>query len=210
MNLNTSIFEKVSQANGKVLVVTKYWDKEKTKTLIKKCEQEYGPIVFGFGENRIQALAEKDLPREKVHYIGNLQSKKLSKIAKYCSVIHSLDSINHAEKLDKVGLSLGIFIQIKLDKNKPNGIEPEELKNFSEKMKKFKNLEVLGISGMGKLSVDNKQLTENSNKKEFQLLVDLRNKYLPKKSISAGTSQDYEMALEEGIDVVRVGGGVIL
>ncbi len=213
MNLNKTVFEKVSQANAKILVVTKYYDKERTELLIEKCEQKYGDIVFGFGENRLEALEEKNLPREKVHFIGNLQSKKLRKIIKYCSTIHSLDSLKHAEKINKYlvegDLFLSVFIQIKLDKSKPNGILPDDLDDFLQKMKKFKNIEILGISGMGKLSVDNKE-SKISHKKDFQLLVDLRDKYLPQKLISAGTSQDYEMALKEGIDVMRIGRKIII
>ena len=102
-------------------------------------------------------------------------------------------------------LFLNAFIQIKLDESKPNGIESKELENFLQEMKKFKNIEILGISGMGRLSVDSKKI---NNKKEFQFLVKLRDRYLPEKLISAGTSQDYEVALDEGIEVVRIGKGV--
>ncbi len=212
MNINKQVFKKVASKNAKILVVTKYWNKKITEDLIKECEEDFSKIFFGIGENRVKILEEKKILREKVHFIGNLQSKKLKKIVKYCSTIHSLSSIKHAEKLNKISnennLKLKVFIQIKLDKNKPNGILPEELKTFLEKMKKFENIQILGISGMG-MAIDNQQLTINNKKIEFKLLIKLRDKYLPRKLISAGTSQDYEIALEEGISVVRIGRKII-
>ena len=72
-------------------------------------------------------------------------------------------------------------------------------------MKEFRNIDILGISGMGKL---NKSVSENK-RLEFQLLKKLRDKYLSGKLISAGTSQDYKIALDMGIDIVRVGKKIV-
>lgn len=215
VEINDSVFEKVKRANARILVVTKYYEKIKTEALISTCEQKYSSMIFGYGENRVEGIGGKGLERNKTHFIGNLQTKKLRKILKYCSVIHSLDSLKHARYLDlylnelkikNEKLTMKVFLQIKLDPTKPTGINPEDLSGFLKDMKVFKNLEMAGISGMSSL----REGDHGEGKKEFQLLLDLRNKYLPGKLISAGTSQDYEIALKMGIDVVRVGRAAVV
>lgn len=213
MNLNTQVFEQVCAAGAKILVVTKYWDKVKTNDLINKCDQSFGDVFFGVGENRTEVLEEKNLPREIVHYIGALQSKKLAMIAAHCSVVHSLDSRRYAKKLNNIlvqsDFRIGAFIQINLDKDKPTGINPDKIEEFLEKMTKYPNIEILGISGMGQWSQMESEEAVKKKRQEFQLLKKIRDLYLPGKLISAGTSQDYEIALEEGVDIVRVGRSII-
>lgn len=203
MHLSEKVFKSVAQHNAHLVVVSKYYNKEETELLIKKCDQ-YKNLIYGYGENRVDGLDTKSLDRDQVHFIGNLQSNKLKVIAQQCSVIHSLDSIKHAQKLNELldGQSIGVFLQIMLDKDKPNGIRASELERFTFEMQSFENLEVLGLSGMGKAMTDSSEAEKRS---EFQVLKQLRDMYLPGRLISAGTSQDYKVALEEGIEVVRVG-----
>jgi len=77
---------------------------------------------------------------------------------------------------------------------------PEELSDFLERLKPLKKLNIVGISAMGAggFSIESKRA-------EFIGLKRLRDKYIPEGKISAGTSRDFEIALEEGIDIVRVG-----
>ncbi len=208
MVLNQSVFEKVRKAGCKILVVTKYWNEIETKEILNFCEENYADIFFGLGENRIENLERKRLPREKIHFIGNIQSKKITKIVKHSSTVHSLESLKHAELFNKTmenqfrGDRLKVFLQIKLDSTKELGILPEDLDKVLGVVKSFKNLEVVGISGMGNFSLDGK-------KEEFLLLKKLRDQYLPMGKISAGTSHDFEIALEQGICVVRVGRSIV-
>ncbi len=209
MKLKNLVFEKVQNSHKKVLVVTKYYDRSETNSLINKCEQNFKSCLYGFGENRIESLEEKQLPRVKVHFIGNLQSKKLRKIVQYSTTIHGLDSLKHAQRLNQIikELSLAplkVFIQIKLDSEKKTGVLPRDLPTFMEHLKPLDNLNLVGISGMGTAD-----FTESEKRSEFQLLLDLRNKYLPKGCISAGTSRDYAIALYMGIDIVRVGRAIV-
>lgn len=209
MKINETVFEKVRKAQKQILVVTKYWGKTETEQLLDLCEKNYGDVFFGLGENRIETLQIKNLPREKVHFIGNIQSKKISKIVKYTSVIHSLQNLKHAQLLNEAegkqfpNEKLKVFLQIKLDTEKETGILPEDFENFLKEIEKFENLKICGISGMGKYTA-----SEKEKEAEFLLLKKLRDLYLSGKKISAGTSQDFEEALKKGIDVVRVGRAV--
>ena len=198
--LNDNVFKDVSSTSKKILVVTKYWNETKTKDIIYTCEKNYLDVFYWVWENRIENIIEKNLPREKVHFIWNIQSKKISKIVKHCSTIHSLSSLEHAKKIDLLEREVFAFIQICLDSKKNIGINPIELPKFLENCKDFKYLKIIGISGMltGEFNLDEKI-------EEFRKLISLRDKYLPYGIISAWTSRDYKIALLEWIDVVRVG-----
>lgn len=197
--LQEEVFSKVVNAWKHILVVTKYWDKEITQNILKECEEQYSWVFFGLGENRIGHIQDKQISREQMHFIGNIQSRKIADIVKNCAVIHSLASLKHAKKIDEQWMSTRTFIQIRLDSQKDIGIAEWELKDFLDVCWDFKNLKIIGISGMGSWD-----FSEQEKRDEFRKLVSLRDTYIPWWLISAGTSRDYEIALEEWIDVVRI------
>ena len=162
--------------------------------------ENYGDILYGIWENRIDQIKEKSLNRDTVHFIWNIQSKKIKDIVRYCSTIHSLSNLKHAQIIESQSIEISAFIQIGLDQEKQNGISAEELPKFLEACKDFKYLKIIWISGMWSMKISEKEKRE-----EFQLLKYLRDKHLPHWLISAGTSADYEIAIEEWIDIVRVG-----
>lgn len=92
------------------------------------------------------------------------------------------------------------FVQVKLDPKKPIGVPPEELQEFLAECDWLDYLNIMGLSTMGSAEFD-----PESKKAEFKKLKELRNTYLPHGLISAWTSRDYDIALEERVDVVRVG-----
>ena len=198
--LNAEVFRNVQQAHKKILIVTKYWDTTKTENILKEAQKDYCEILFALGENRIERIQEKNLQREHVHFIGNIQSRDVVYIVRYCSCIHSLASLKHAHKIEAVWIYIEAFVQVKLDANKDIGISESELGVFLEACKNMKYLKIIGISGMGSWD-----FSLQEKRDEFQKLISLRNTYIPYWIISAGTSRDYEMALEQWIDIVRVG-----
>jgi len=147
-----------------------------------------------------RANHKKNISRKDVHFIWNIQSRKIPKIVKHCSHIHSLANLKHAQKIEDQCVKTEAFMQIKLDPNKNIWISEEELWSFLENCKNFKSLKIIWISGMWSWDI-----SEGQKREEFKKLVSLRNIYLPSWLISAGTSRDYEIALEEWVDVVRVG-----
>lgn len=197
---NNQVFKNIQDAQKKILIVTKYWDREKTQNISKQAHEIYTGIVFGLWENRIEAIKEKSISREKIHFIWNIQSQKIWEIVKYCSVIHSLSSIKHARKIEDIWQEVSAFIQIQLDENKNIWISEFELRNFLKICKDFKYLKIIWIAGMW--SAD---CSQQEKRDEFKKLISLRNRCFPKWLISAWTSRDYELALEEWIDIVRIG-----
>jgi len=133
--------------------------------------------------------------------------KKILIVTKYwekCWVIHSLSSLKHATKIENLWLPVKAFIQIQLDPSKNIGISEDNLWYFLQACKGFKHLTIIGISGMWAGDV-----SETEKREEFRKLISLRDTHLPNWLISAGTSRDYEIALDEWIDVVRVGNKII-
>ncbi len=98
--------------------MTKYWDTIQTATILQEIKQNNTNTIIGIGENRIESIIQKKLPREDVHFIGNIQSKKIPEIVSHCSVIHSLDSLKHAHIIEKQRQPIEVFIQIRLDAEK--------------------------------------------------------------------------------------------
>ncbi len=202
--INHSLFKKIKNSNSKILIVTKYRDSNTTNKIISEAENAYPDIIYWLWENRIDNIKSKDIVREKLHFIWSIQSKKIKDVVVHCCSIHSLDSLKHAEiinnECEKQNLKINVFIQINLDPSKESWISPAFLRDFLNEMKKYNSIEVVWISWMWK-----REFTIEEKRKEFQILLDLKQKYIPTKAISAGTSLDYEIALEMGIDVVRIG-----
>ena len=197
--LQTHILKQVQRANKKILLVTKYWDTKMTVSILIEAQSSFWECIFGLWENRIEHIWEKNLPRKNIHFIGNIQSQKIPEIVNHCSHIHSLASFKHAQKIENQKLEVYAFIQIRLDEQKDIWIWEEELWLFLDACKSFKNLKIIWISGMGSWNVPDEE-----KRKEFQKLIALRNLHMPNWLISAGTSQDYEIALQEWIDIIRV------
>jgi uncharacterized pyridoxal phosphate-containing UPF0001 family protein len=198
--LNTTVFINVRNAHKKILIVTKYWNTQKTHDILREAEEKYSDVFIALWENRIESIQEKNITRNKVHFIGNIQSQKIPEIVKYCCVIHSLTSLKHAIKIDTQWFAISAFVQIHLDTNKQQWISAENLAYFLQACKDFKNLKIIWISGMWSADI-----SKSEKRDEFQKLIALRNTHMPEWLISAGTSQDYEEAMSEWIDMVRVG-----
>lgn len=204
MKLNTDLLEKIRNSDSRLVAVTKYVDVDDTLEALDILESEYLDILEGIWENRVESLIEKNIDREKVHFIWNIQSKQIKDIIKYASVVHSLDDIKHIRKFEdicaKSGNWIQIFLQINVDKSKPGGITVEKIPEYLELIWDMENVSLVWFSAIWK-----SEFTRQEKEAEFDLLISLRNKYLPNWFVSAGTSVDYEIALEKWVDIVRIG-----
>jgi len=203
MKLNKTLIEQFKNSESKLLAVTKYWDLEEIKEFITKFSGEDLDILAWFGENRVSSLKEKNLERENTHFIWNIQSKEIKYIIKYCDTIHSIDNVKQIKKIneicEKANTWVKIFIQINLDETKEWGIKIDEIPKFMELIDESENIWLVGFSGIWKW-----EFTEQEKIEEFKILKNLRDKYIQNGLISAGTSRDYEIAIKEEIDIIRV------
>ncbi|MBM3451800.1 MAG: YggS family pyridoxal phosphate-dependent enzyme [Bacteroidetes bacterium] len=171
-----------------------------------------------FGENRVQELVEKHelLPEDiKWHLIGHLQRNKVKYIAPFVDMIHSIDSerlldeVNsQAEKNNrKIKVLLQFFIATEETKFGFDWNEINEL--FSIRNPEiFESIEFCGVMGMASFS-NNQNQVRNEFKKLKQIFDQLKQTYFSSSSsfleISMGMSGDYQMAIDEGSTMIRVG-----
>lgn len=204
MKLNKKLLEQLKKSESKLLAVTKYLDTEKTNDVINQLEENYIEILEWFWENRLETMKEKNIPREKVHFIWNIQSKQIKEIVKYASVIHSVDDMKHLKKIEDICSKqwswIQIFLQIKVDDTKPGWILPEKVPDFIELVGEMENVSLIWFSAIWKW-----EFTKEEKEAEFDLLIKLRNKYSQNWFVSAGTSRDYEIAIEKWVDIIRIG-----
>jgi uncharacterized pyridoxal phosphate-containing UPF0001 family protein len=186
------------------LAVTKYWNLEETNELISQFNEKQSEILVWLWENRVNSLKEKNMEREATHFIWNIQTKEIKYILQYCWTIHSLDNIKQIRKIEDVCEKqnnwVKVFLQINVDSSKEWWIQIEEIPKFMEEIDKTENVSLIGLSAIWKI-----ECSEDEKREEFKLLKSLRSKYLQNWIISAGTSKDYKIAIEEGIEVIRVG-----
>lgn len=173
--------------------------------------------IFIFGENYAQELREKlqffaDKPnRIEWHFIGHLQTNKVKYLMPYVQLIHSVDSAELAEEINKRAILhnkvQNILMQVNTSgEESKSGVEPEKAANLAKELLKLPNLNLIGLMTIGTFSDD-----ERISRKEFSMLRNLKNELNKKLGIdnlcelSMGMSHDYEIAIEEGATIVRIG-----
>ena len=162
------------------------------------------------GENKVQEAEAKirEIGRKKAewHLIGNLQSNKARKAVKLFDVIHTLDSIELAERLERICIeenraSLSVFAQIDLaGEATKSGITESDLPQLVEFLKTCERLKFDGLMIIPPFEED-----VEKTRPFFRRLREIRDEILPGGELSMGMSGDYETAIEEGATVLRVG-----
>jgi PLP dependent protein len=170
-----------------------------------------------FGENKVQEMVDKyeKLPKDiEWHLIGHLQTNKVKYIAPFVSLIHSVDSLKLLQEINKQALKnnqvINCLLQIYIASEETKfGLSFEEASQLilSEELKKLQNIKILGFMGMASNTLD-KRIIES----EFQSLKSFYDGYSRKKAdtfiptiLSMGMSSDYEIAIKEGSNMIRVG-----
>ena len=161
-----------------------------------------------FGENKVQEMVSKfeQLPKDILwHMVGHLQTNKVKYIASFVNTIHSLDSHKLLKEIQKQAFKhnreIKCLIQIRIANEETKfGIEPSELEEFLNFSKTLPNIKILGLMGMASFTEDKNQI-----RNEFRSLSNLYNSYDNLKVLSMGMSGDYQIGIEEGSTMVRIG-----
>ena len=196
----------------KILFVSKYYDIEEHRKII---EMGYNY----FGENRAQVYRDKlkEFSGEKYKnivwdFIGRLQKNKIKYIINNVNLIHSIDSYELLEDINKKAIENGRtvngLIQINVSKEESKtGIYVEDFEKDSKKYFLMDNVKIIGFMTMAPLGASEEEIS-----KYFSKMLDLKRKYAEKydylTELSMGMSGDYTVALEEGANLVRVGTGI--
>ena len=188
----------------------------KTKP-IELIQEAYNFGERNFGENHVQELEWKvpALPDANWHMIGHLQRNKVSKIVGKVSLIHSVESERLAKEIDKqsekVGVVTPVLVEINIgDEDSKFGIRPEDAVEFVKKISVYKNICVKGLMTVAPY-VENSEENRPLFRKMYDLYIDIKNENIDNVSmdiLSMGMTNDYEIAIEEGATIVRVGTGI--
>lgn len=204
--------------NVTLIAVTKY-------TSVEAMRQAYDGGVRHFGENKVQDLLEKQdqFPREEYpdlnwHMIGHLQSNKVNKVVGKVALIHSVDSLKLLEKINDAALRLGVIqrvlIQVNIsDEASKSGLAPMDVKEILDAAQAFSSVKIEGLMTMAPLllspsssDADNIQAVEGTFSGLQQLQKKLKEQTgLKLSELSMGMSGDYQLALNHGASMIRVG-----
>lgn len=170
------------------------------------------------GENKVQELTDKAeaLPKDiEWHMIGHLQRNKVKYIAPFVHLIHSVDSVRLLKEINKQGKKIDrvipVLLQIHIaEEENKYGLDEQELHELlsSEAFKEMNHVEVQGLMGMATFTDDTEKIRREfkSLKKLFDKTAEQYNdEKLNLKELSMGMSGDYEIAIEEGSTMVRIG-----
>jgi hypothetical protein len=199
MDLNNlqEIVTRVSKFDCKLLPVVKNQDVKSIKQLI-----DFG--IKDLGENRLEELNlhQKYYSEVNYHFIAPLQSRKISEVLLKCSVLHSVSREKEIDLISKYYSGQQIFIQVNIDKD-PNksGIDKNNVSNYFEYMKS-KKIEPSGLMCIPNIKSERKVVFSEMQKLNDELKNEFKN--YPGE-LSMGMSDDYEIALDYGATIVRIG-----
>ncbi len=189
-----------------------------TKTVEPRAMQEALTAgIQDFAENRVQELVRKHPYFEDQvswHLIGHLQTNKVKQVIGRASMVHSLDRLNLARELSGAaqakGLVLPVLLQVNISREDTKyGLAPEEVLDFVAEITAYPGLSIQGLMTMAPLLPDPEEtrpvfrdLTEMAHRIKAVLpAVEMR-------WLSMGMTNDYEVAVEEGANLVRIGSGI--
>jgi len=185
---------------------------------IDTIKEAYDASIRVFGENRVQELNEKYtlLPDDiKWHMIGHLQTNKVKSVMGKVELIHSVDSLRLAEAIEKEAAKQDVVVDVLVEVNVAGedskfGFRFEEVVSFVKTIANMPHIRVCGLMTIAPfvdIPEENREVFRTLRK----LLVDINDKNIdnvPMGVLSMGMTNDYEVAIEEGATMVRIGTAV--
>ena len=212
MNTYKNILAACSQSGAELVAVSK------TKP-VEQIMELYDEGQRVFGENKVQELVEKQaaMPKDiKWHLIGHLQTNKVKYIAPFVDLIHAVDSLKLLKEINKQALKndriIDILVQIKIAEEETKfGLNKEDAIALFQSIEQegYKHVRIRGLMGMATFTDDKAQIktefeTMNTLFQEIKSnLDDSTSSYFTE--LSMGMSGDYELALQSGSTMVRIG-----
>ena len=189
----------------------------KTKPL-SMLQEAYEAGARDFGENKVQEILEKypEMPEDaRFHMIGHLQTNKVEQVVGKAVLIHSVDSLHLAEKIEqeaaKRDLTADILLEVNVAREESKfGLMLEEVIPLLEEVKNLPHVRVRGLMTIAP-NVENPEENRKHFKKLYQLYVDIKSKNIDNGTMSVlsmGMTGDFEVAVEEGATMIRVGTGI--
>lgn len=184
---------------------------------ISKVREAAAEEQIDFGENRPQDMQEKheQMPNLNWHMIGGLQRNKVKYIAPFVHLIHSVDSEKLLSEIDKrAGQNeriIDCLLQINIsDEEQKGGLVELEAEELLNRIHEYPNVRILGLMGMAAFSSDMNlvRMQFRRLKTAFDQFKSIRNEQVKMLEMSMGMSGDFEIAIEEGATLVRIGSAI--
>ncbi len=171
-----------------------------------------------FGENKVQEIIQKEpqMPEDaRFHMIGHLQRNKVRQVLKHTAMIHSVDSLRLAQQIgadaEKENLDMDILLEVNVAGEESKfGFSPEEVMDAVREISRIAHVHIRGLMTIAPF-VSNPEDNREIFKKLYQLSVDIKSKNIDNVTmdvLSMGMTGDYEVAIEEGATMIRVGTGI--
>lgn len=193
----------------RIIAVTKY-------VSINTTQAALDAGVVDIGENRDNGFLEKwEVLKDQAvwHFIGTLQSRKVKNIIDKIDYIHSLDRLSLAKEIHKrSNKKVKCFVQVNAaNESTKQGVSVEEVIPFINQLKEYSNIVVEGLMTMAPFTDDENVLrnTFQKVKKLQQSVQAMELSYAPCKELSMGMSNDYQIAIEEGATMIRIGTSLV-
>jgi pyridoxal phosphate enzyme (YggS family) len=173
-----------------------------------------------FGENKIQEMTEKweQMPKDiQWHMIGHVQSNKVKYMIPYVSLIHGVDSMKLLKEINRLATkwkrTVDCLLQIHIaEEDTKFGLDEKELDELlaSEELKTFENIRIVGLMGMATFTENQTQIKREflHLKSIFDKLCQLNTENCQLTTLSMGMSGDYQLAIECGSTMVRIGSSI--
>lgn len=187
----------------------------KTKP-VEDLQEAYDAGMRDFGENKIQEMSDKYevLPKDiRWHMIGHVQTNKVKYMASFVHLIHGVDSLKLLKEINKQAEKNNRVIDVLLqqfiaDEETKFGLDKEEIQQIlQEEIQDLSNIRVVGLMGMATFTDD-----ENQIRNEFKTLKsnfdEVKKNNADISVLSMGMSGDYQLAIEEGSTMVRIGSSI--
>lgn len=164
-----------------------------------------------FGENRVQELLEKYTPDVRWHFIGQLQTNKVKYIVDKVELIHSVDRLSLLQEIDRQAKKHGkvqdILIEVNIGgEEKKGGVAPKEVIDFAKEVDKYPSVRLKGLmSVLPNVEKDALNAFYLQLSKLYDTLKQTRLDNADIRYLSAGMSNDYDVAVKYGANIVRLG-----
>lgn len=176
----------------------------------------YNAGHIDFGENKPQEMKVKheELKDKNIkwHLIGHLQTNKVKYIADYVYLIHSVDSEHLAEEIqrqaEKRNKVIDILVQVNTsDEMQKSGVEPAKAEKLCRYISTLNNVRISGLMTIGKFT-DDKDIIRGNFRELKNLYDELKTGFPDFKYLSMGMTSDFDIAIEEGANILRIGSAI--
>ncbi len=202
---------KRAEGDARLITVTKTVDTKRIKEAI-----DAGAKILG--ENRVQEILEKydELsPIAEFHLIGHLQKNKVKYIIGKVSLIHSVESLDLVREIDKRAKQADLVQRILIEVNVSGeeskfGLRPDEVLDFVKSASEYENVKIEGLMTVAPFDADENELRDvfKGLRKLADTVRECNIKNVSMDELSMGMTNDFELAIEEGATMVRVGTGI--